>query len=74
MGGGAKVFAENERMNATELRFALKSLGLSQRAAARALDVHERTMRRYAAAGEEIPRCVEYALRYLETLKRSPDA
>lgn len=61
-------------MNSTELRFALKSLGLSQRAAARALDIHERSMRRYAASQDEIPRAIEYALRYLETLARSHDA
>ena len=48
-------------MNATELRELLSEAGVTQRAAARELQINERTMRRYAA-GEPIPRVVELAL------------
>jgi hypothetical protein len=51
-------------VTAKQLKRMLNALGISQRGAARALDFHERTMRRYCA-GEPIPRVVEYALLYL---------
>ena len=53
-------------MNASELREVLRACGLSQRGAAKALDVHERTMRRYCASAGEIPRVIEYAVRYMQ--------
>lgn len=52
-------------MTPTELRAVLKRCGLSQRAAARALDLDVRTIGRYCAAEGAIPRVVEYALRHL---------
>ena len=54
-------------MNATELREALATLGLSQRAAANRLDISPRLMR-YFCAGDPrypIPRVVELALERL---------
>ena len=47
-------------------RLALARAGLTQRGAARALGINERTVRRYAA-GERIPMVVWLALRALET-------
>ena len=44
------------------LRELLARAGLSQRGAARLLDVHERQMRRYLAGDAEAPYCVQYAL------------
>ena len=46
---------------ALRLRQRLDEAGLSQREAARRLDIHERTMRRYCA-GYPIPRVVWLAL------------
>jgi hypothetical protein len=48
-----------------KLQKLLDAAGLSQRAAARALDINERTMRRYVAGDQVIPRVVEYALRWV---------
>ena len=47
-------------------RLALARAGLTQRGAARALGINERTVRRYAA-GERIPMVVWLALKALET-------
>ena len=47
-------------------RLALRHAGLTQRGAARALGINERTVRRYAA-GEPVPTVVWIALRALET-------
>ena len=47
-------------------RSALRRAGLTQRGAARALGINERTVRRYAA-GERIPMVVWLALKALET-------
>jgi plasmid maintenance system antidote protein VapI len=57
-------------MSPTELREHLEKVGLSQRGAARALDLSERTMRYYCAGETPIPRVVEYALRWLAQQER----
>jgi hypothetical protein len=56
--------------DADKLRNALFELGLSQRGAARELDIHERTMRAYCAGRDTVPRVIWLALRALghETL------
>lgn len=56
--------------DATIVRQLIATLGLSQRAAARELDLNERTMRRYCAAGEPVPRVVMLALERLVDMKR----
>jgi hypothetical protein len=52
-------------VTAKQLQKLLDSAGLSQRGAARDLDIDERTMRRYVAGDVPIPRTVEYAVRWL---------
>lgn len=52
-------------MTALQLKRALKDAGLSQRGAARLLEINERTMRRYIAGDQPIPRAIEYALNWL---------
>lgn len=52
-------------MTATQLKRALAKAGLSQRGAAKALDINERTMRKYVAGDAPIPRTVEYAIYWL---------
>ena len=52
-------------MTATELRELLSDMKITQRKAARLLQINERTMRRYAA-GEPIPRVVELALYWVK--------
>lgn len=60
-------------MTTTELRQRLTTAGLSQRAAARLLDINERTMRRYAAGALPIPKTVELALQVISgALKEQP--
>lgn len=54
-------------MTATQLREVLARAGLSQRGAAKALGIHERSMRRYCASAGEIPPVIEYALLYMLT-------
>ena len=44
------------------LRELLARAGLTQRGAARLLDIRERQMRRYLAGDAEAPYCVQYAL------------
>jgi hypothetical protein len=57
----------------TELRQRLTTAGLSQRAAARMLDINERTMRRYASGALLIPRTVELALQVISgAMKEQP--
>ena len=51
-------------MTGIQLQKLLDRAGVSQRSAAKALDINERTMRRYVA-GEPIPRVVELAAKYL---------
>lgn len=52
-------------MTPDQLRKLLDKAGLSQRGAARQLDIDERTMRRYCAGEMPLPRTVEYALRWI---------
>ena len=54
------------RISQIAFRLALARAGLTQRGAARALGINERTVRRYAA-GEPVPTVVWIALRALET-------
>lgn len=51
-------------MTATQLGELLDRAGLSQRGAAKAIGINERTMRKYIAGQAPIPRTVEYALRW----------
>jgi hypothetical protein len=48
-----------------QLQKLLDLAGLSQRGAAKELDISERNMRRYIAGDLPIPRVIEYALRWL---------
>ena len=48
--------------DATRLRAELARLGLSQRGLARLLDLSDRTIRRYCAGTEDVPRVVWLAL------------
>jgi hypothetical protein len=57
-----------------ELRAALDRLGLSQRGGAKALEVDERTMRRWIAGAAAIPGPVQVALRCMAQLRRPGDA
>lgn len=52
-------------MTAAQLQRLLDKAGLSQRGAAKALDINERTMRRYVAGDQPVPRVVEYAVLWL---------
>ena len=52
-------------MTAAQLKRALAKAGLSQRGAAKLLDINERTMRRYVSGEQSIPCVVEYALNWL---------
>lgn len=55
--------------DATMVRELLAKMGLGQRAAARELDINERTMRDYCA-GKKVPRVVILALERLVDLQR----
>ena len=48
-----------------QLQRLLARAGLSQRGAAKALEINERTMRKYIAGESRIPKTVELALLYL---------
>lgn len=50
-------------MTGGQLQKLLDRAGLSQRGAARALDINERTMRKYVAGDQAIPKVVELAVR-----------
>jgi plasmid maintenance system antidote protein VapI len=52
-------------MTGGQLQKLLDSAGLSQRGAAKAIEINERTMRKYVAGEAAIPRTVEYALRWV---------
>jgi plasmid maintenance system antidote protein VapI len=52
-------------MTALQLQRLLDRAGLSQRGAAKALELNERTMRRYCAGDSAVPKTVELALLYL---------
>ena len=49
-------------MTGGQLRKLLERAGLSQRGAAKALEINERTMRKYVAGDAPIPRVVELAV------------
>lgn len=52
-------------MTGGQLQKLLDSAGLSQRGAAKEIGISERTMRRYIVSKSSIPKCVEFALRWL---------
>jgi plasmid maintenance system antidote protein VapI len=52
-------------MTGGQLQRLLDRAGLSQRGAAKALGINERTMRKYVAGDAEIPRAIEIAIRCL---------
>jgi plasmid maintenance system antidote protein VapI len=52
-------------MTALQLQRLLDRAGLSQRGAAKALEINERTMRKYVSGDYPIPKTVELALLYL---------
>jgi hypothetical protein len=61
-------------MTPKQLRTALAGMGLSQRAAARLLNIDERTMRKYVAGDLVIPEMLVWALRGLAQREQdSPD-
>jgi transcriptional regulator with XRE-family HTH domain len=59
------------KTNAEKLRALLEKLELSQRAAARDLEISERMMRYYCSGEHEVPRVVMLALERLLDLKSS---
>lgn len=52
-------------MTPAQLQKLLDRAGLSQRGAAKAIGINERTMRKYIAGEAVIPLTVEYALRWV---------
>lgn len=52
-------------MTGGQLQKLLDSAGLSQRGAAKEIGISERQMRRYIAGDAEVPKVVEYAIRWL---------
>jgi plasmid maintenance system antidote protein VapI len=52
-------------VTALQLQRLLDRAGLSQRGAAKALEINERTMRKYVSGDSPIPLTVEYALRWV---------
>jgi plasmid maintenance system antidote protein VapI len=54
-------------MTAMQLQRLLDRAGLSQRGAAKALEINERTMRKYVSGDSVVPKTVELALRWLES-------
>jgi transcriptional regulator with XRE-family HTH domain len=52
-------------LTAAQLKRALAKAGLSQRGAAKRLEINERTMRRYVSGEQPVPRVVECALYWL---------
>jgi transcriptional regulator with XRE-family HTH domain len=54
-------------MTPAQLKRALAKAGLSQRGAAKRLEINERTMRRYISGEQPMPRVVEYALYWLSS-------
>ena len=57
-------------MTAAQLQKLLDRAGLSQRGAAKAIAINERTMRKYVSGESAIPLTVEYALRWV--ISRQP--
>jgi plasmid maintenance system antidote protein VapI len=60
-----KVISIYRPLTGAQLQKLLDRAGMSQRGAARAMGIDERTMRRYVAGDAEIPRVVELAMRCL---------
>jgi hypothetical protein len=59
-------------MTGGQLQRLLDSAGLSQRGAAKEIEINERTMRKYIAGEAEIPKTVEYAVLWItKHLRRS---
>lgn len=56
-------------MTGGQLQKLLDSAGLSQRGAAKDLEISERQMRRYIAGDAAVPKVIEYALRWLIHVK-----
>jgi hypothetical protein len=54
-------------LTAIQLKRVLAKAALSQRGAAKLLEINERTMRRYIAGDMPIPRVVEYALLWISS-------
>jgi len=52
-------------MTALQLQRLLDRAGLSQRGAAKSLEINERTMRKYVSGDLPIPRTVEYAIQWV---------
>lgn len=52
-------------MTAAQLKRVLAKAALSQRGAAKLLEINERTMRRYVSGEQPTPRVVEYALLWI---------
>jgi plasmid maintenance system antidote protein VapI len=52
-------------MTGPQLQKLLDSAGLSQRGAAKEIEINERTMRKYVAGEAKIPKTVEFALRWI---------
>lgn len=52
-------------MSADELREVLDYCGLSQRAAARFLEIDDRMMRYYCTGACDVPRVVEFAIKFI---------
>ena len=52
-------------MTGNQLQRLLDRAGLSQRGAAKALGINERTMRKYVAGDQVIPKAIEIAVRCL---------
>ena len=61
-------------MTPKQLRAALARMGLSQRGAARLLDINDRTMRKYIAGDLVIPELLVWALRGLAQREQDEDA
>ena len=61
-------------MTPKQLRAALASIGLSQRAAARLLDIDERTVRKYVAGDLVVPEMLVWAMRGLAQREQDEDA
>jgi hypothetical protein len=61
-------------MTPNQLRTTLARIGLSQRGAARLLDIDERTMRKYVAGDLVIPEMLVWALRGLSQREQDQDA
>jgi hypothetical protein len=55
-----------------QLQKVLDKCGLSQRGAARALEINERSMRRYVTA-DRVPKVVELAVLYLQNVHEGMD-